>query len=129
MQERVFYLRLSTKPLDPTMFRGKEDRPIYERLSSALGKLQGEAREAFLYGLRRALLSAQAVVNGENRKTREISSETDVLVQEKDSVPKNVMGLVLFLDHAQIEKLRGVSSGYRDIYRVMVDATRASLPK
>ena len=112
---------------DCHIFTGKQDRPVYERLSSALGKLQGEARQAFLYGLRKALVTAQDFVTAQDNKMDSLQKSAEALVEAGS--PEFVSNLVLGLSHDQLMRLRGASSGYRDIYRVMVDAVRQALPK
>ena len=114
---------------DPNIFRGVEDRPVYEKLSSALGKLQGEARQAFLYGLRKALVTAQTFVNGQETRMGGLQETTEALIEAKERVPKVALDISLGVLYDQGLRLRGASSGYRDVYRVMVDAVRQALPK
>ena len=126
--------RFTTHPeyavaLSSDIFRGEEDRPVYEKLSSALGKLQGEARQAFLYGLRRALVTAQTFVSGQETRMDNLQENTEVLIEAKKRVPKLALDISLSDLYDQLLRLKGASSGYRDVYRVMVDVVREALPK
>lgn len=114
---------------DPLVFIGEEDRPVYERLSAQAKILQGEEREAFLYGLRRALLYAEALIRKEESAMARVTKDVDAVIDAKDLLPRPLMELTALATHEQLERLRGVSSGYRDVYRVMVDAVRQQVGK
>ncbi len=88
---------------------GEPDRPVYDDLTARL-RTAGSGREEFLYGLRRALVEAQGMVKGIDARLNAISA-------------MEVASLFI----VRLEDLRGVSSAYRDIYKVMVDIVRQEL--
>ena len=115
------------------IFGKTKDRQVYEALSSALARLKGEDRLAFLYGLREALVTAQEVVQARGTRMSGLQEVTHDLVQESQRVHSPAANIAsnfaLSAPYDQIESLRAASSGYRDIYRVMVDQVRQALPK
>lgn len=103
-------------------FGGEEDRPLYQELSTKFASLRGEEREAFLYGLRSMLVRSQRRVKRVEGKMDKLADLTDKVVGDPQFSREHYIGVNLSL--AQLQALRGLSSGYRDIYMVMVDTIR-----
>lgn len=123
--------------LNPSLLRSEGDRSAYQELSSTLQGLKGEDREAFLYGLRRVLLIFQKQIPREEGKMRNIAQTVDLLIEQKNlpealrttdsETLEEALKLGLGVSYNQLQRLRGGSSVYRDVYRVMVDAVRQTL--
>lgn len=118
------YARVTT---DSRILQGQEDINVYEALTSHLSTLQGESREAFLYGLRAALLRGKGAFENQENKTARAAQWVDSLLEDGRRIQDPGIGLLLSTEHFQIQELRGVSSGYRDIYKVMVDVVKQAL--
>ncbi|MBI2107379.1 hypothetical protein HYT57_05335 [Candidatus Woesearchaeota archaeon] len=129
------YLRVMSNPV---LQQGEEDRPVYENLSLDLEPLRGEAREAFLYGLRGALLIIQEYVKAtEGRMVRRGNVVDDLLIQKnipealraEDNSLERTLNMLMNTSSKDLLALRAMSSAYRDVYRVMADEVRQALPR
>lgn len=135
LKTHLVYLGVISNPI---LQQGEEDRPVYEALFSILERLRGESREAFLYGLRGALLIIQKHVSAAEDRMRGTSEAVDGLL-EQGSLPEALRGGDSALEEAldwgmnvaqdRLQRLRAISSAYRDVYRVMADELRKAVPE
>lgn len=106
-----------------TMPYGEENRPVYKEVSKSLADAtaRGQSeRERFLYRLRATALTTLAFVTGEDEGMGQFVDDV-----ENKRVPESM----LISGWNKLERLRGVSSALRDLYKVMDDVVREETGK
>lgn len=98
-----------------TEIHGEQNRPVYEQVSHALAEASKRGkRTQFLHRLRETAVKAYETALEEDRWT-------SALVGSSPLFPN--------LSDRRLESLKGVSSGLRDLYKVMADVVRVERMK